>query len=251
MKLYINGILKATKSMTEAIKITENNLIFGDLFYGLIDEIGIYDTAMSYKEVQDHFKLLAPIIVYNINSTEITFTSAKIIWDSNIPGSSIIRYGTTTPTNEISNLTYVASHEITLTGLTSQTTYYYEIQSTDEQGNTIIDNNGGRYYTFTTQNKAPYTPKLPNPNDASKNAKVDVTLRWVGGDDEGDIITYDIYLNKTGSSLTKIISNQSEEFYKPDQNFEYNTKYFWQIIAWDNHGASTVGPLWKFTTQNK
>jgi len=248
MKLYVNGILKTTKSMTEAIKITNNNLIFGDLFYGLLDEVGIYDTAFSYQEVQDHFKLFAPIIVYNINSSEISYTSAKITWNSNVPGSSILRFGTTIPpTNEVSNLSRVISHEIILTGLTSQTTYYYEIQSTDEYGNTIIDNNGGRYYTFTTQNLAPNVPRMPNPRDGFGSVKIDAVLKWVGGDEEGDIITYDVYFNKTGIPLTKVSANQSTEYYDPD--LEYDTKYFWQIIAWDNHGASAVGPIWTFSTK--
>jgi len=252
MKLYVNGILKTSKSMTEAIKINENNLIFGDLFYGLIDEVGIYDKVFSYKEVQDHFKLYAPIIVYNINSSEVTYTSAKITWNSNVPGSSILRYGTTTPpTNEISNLSRVTSHEIILTGLTSQTIYYYEIQSTNEYGDTIIDNNGGRYYTFTTQNMAPYEPRKPNPNDGSNKAKIDVVFSWIGGDEEGDIITYDVYLNKMGMPLTKVSANQSVDFYEPNSDFEYDKTYIWQIIAWDNHGASAVGPIWSFTTEKK
>ena len=28
-----------------------------------------------------------------------------------------------------------------------------------------------------------------------------------------------------------------------------NTTYYWKIIAWDNHGARTVGSLWHFTTK--
>jgi hypothetical protein len=30
---------------------------------------------------------------------------------------------------------------------------------------------------------------------------------------------------------------------------EYNTTYYWQIIAWDNHHAYTPGPQWEFTTE--
>ena len=28
-------------------------------------------------------------------------------------------------------------------------------------------------------------------------------------------------------------------------------KYYWQIVAWDSNGASTVGPLWDFTTASE
>jgi hypothetical protein len=236
--------------MTEAIEITDSNLIFGDLFYGLIDEIGIYDKALNYTEVQNHFKQFAPIIIFNVNSSEIAYNSAKITWDTNVPGDSVIRFGTTTPpTNMVSNLSRDTSHTITLTGLSTKTTYYYEVQSTDEYGNSIIDNNGGRYFTFTTQNQPPNIPRLPNPRNRKTNVKIDQILRWVGGDEEGDIITYDVYLDTTNPPTTIVNASQPEEFYDPD--LDYGTTYYWQIIAWDNYGASTVGPVWTFSTKSE
>jgi len=30
-----------------------------------------------------------------------------------------------------------------------------------------------------------------------------------------------------------------------------NTQYYWQIVAWDNHGASTESPIWSFTTEEE
>jgi hypothetical protein len=48
----------------------------------------------------------------------------------------------------------IASHIITLADLLSEATYYYEVQSTDKNGNTATDDNNGEYYTFTT-NTAP------------------------------------------------------------------------------------------------
>ena len=36
----------------------------------------------------------------------------------------------------------------------------------------------------------------------------------------------------------------------PDFSLDHGTTYYWQIITWDSHGASTVGPIWSFTTKN-
>jgi hypothetical protein len=31
----------------------------------------------------------------------------------------------------------------------------------------------------------------------------------------------------------------------------YNTVYYWRIIAWDEHEASAIGPIWHFTTKQE
>jgi hypothetical protein len=30
---------------------------------------------------------------------------------------------------------------------------------------------------------------------------------------------------------------------------DYNTRYYWKIVAWDPYGFSTEGPVWDFTTE--
>jgi hypothetical protein len=32
---------------------------------------------------------------------------------------------------------------------------------------------------------------------------------------------------------------------------DFNTTYYWAIVAWDSHGYSTIGPEWYFTTTNQ
>jgi len=246
MKLYVNGILKSTAQLTEAIKITNSNLIFGDLFYGLIDEVGIYDKVLSDQEVYNHYKLFAPIIISNVNSSDITYSSAIIKWDTNKLSDSIIRYGKTIPpTNTVSDSTWLISHSIALSGLLSKTTYYYEVESTSQDGYTIKDNNGGRYYTFNTENIAPNVPRLPNPGDGNKTG-IDIILGWVGGDPENDEVKYDVYLGTVVTTLVRVSDHQLAEFYDPD--LVHNTIYYWKIIAWDSYGASTAGPIWSFET---
>jgi len=249
MKLYVNGILKNTLAMTEQIIVTYSNLIFGDLFYGLIDEVAIYDRALNYTDIQNNYKIFAPIVIFNVNSSDITYDSAIITWDTNVPSDTVLRYGTTTPTSPVTGPSGVISHSVSLSGLDSHTTYYYEVQSTSSEGYTIIDNNGGRYYTFTTENNLPNIPRKPNPTDNKMNVKTTIVLSWIGGDEDGDDVFYDVYLGTENPPLTLVNSSQSEEFYDPDPDLSTSTTYYWQIIARDVQGATTVGPIWSFETK--
>ncbi len=63
---------------------------------------------------------------------------------------------------------------------------------------------------------------------------------------QGDTVTYDVCFG-TISPPPKVVSNQSGGSYDPG-TMQYQTMYYWRIIAWDNHDASTQGSIWDFTT---
>jgi len=97
------------------------------------------------------------------------------------------------------------------------------------------------------ENNPPYVPSNPDPFDHETDVDVNADLSWIGGDpDLGDTVTYDVYFG-TSSPPPKVSENQSLTLYDPG-TMNYNTTYYWQIIAWDNHDASTSGPIWEFTT---
>lgn len=80
-------------------------------------------------------------VISNIQESDIASTTAKIKWSTNESANSKIWYGTTTPVATTGSPTqslsaYVTSHEIDLTGLTTNTTYYYVVGSADNSGNT-------------------------------------------------------------------------------------------------------------------
>jgi hypothetical protein len=52
----------------------------------------------------------------------------------------------------------------------------------------------------------------------------------------------------TSSPPLKIRANYSSNIYDPDLN--YQTTYYWRIVAWDDHGLSSSGPIWQFTTES-
>jgi hypothetical protein len=51
----------------------------------------------------------------------------------------------------------------------------------------------------------------------------------------------------TTSPPPQVVTGLSDTTHDPG-TMEYEQMYYWQIISWDNHGASTSGPIWSFTT---
>jgi hypothetical protein len=126
------------------------------------------------------------------------------------------------------------------------TLYYWKIVAWDNHGASAV----GPVWHFTTvaqPNNPPYTPNTPSPANGSTDVSVNTDLNWQGGDpDPGDTVTYDVFFG-ISSSPPIVSDNQSGLSYDPG-TLAYSTTYYWRILAWDNHGASTVGPLWHFTT---
>ncbi|MGB9561394.1 MAG: LamG domain-containing protein, partial [bacterium] len=56
MKLYINGAQANSQSLSGAITTNSNNLIIGEKFTGRIDEVRIYDRALSAAEIRCHYE---------------------------------------------------------------------------------------------------------------------------------------------------------------------------------------------------
>jgi hypothetical protein len=59
-------------------------------------------------------------------------------------------------------------------------------------------------------------------------------------------VTYDVYFG-TSTSPPLFSNDQLGTTYDPG-TLGYDTKYYWKIIATDNHGATTSGSLRDFTT---
>jgi len=100
------------------------------------------------------------------------------------------------------------------------------------------------------QNYPPFVPSNPDPEDGEIAVNIYYTdLSWIGGDPNyDDIVTYDVYFEADDPSPDVLVSDdQLETTYYPG-TLEYETHYYWKIIATDDQGASTTGPIWDFTT---
>lgn len=116
----------------------------------------------------------------------------------------------------------------------------------------IIDAIKDRIDRLEDINNPPYIPSNPSPTNGATDQSIDIGLVWNGGDpDSGDIVTYDVYFEANDSSPDELISNDQSGTSYDLAILSYEAHYYWQVVATDNHGASTSGPVWSFTTREE
>ncbi len=130
----------------------------------------------------------------------------------------------------------------------SSHSYYFYFQ--DGKGGTARLPSSGSYSgpTVSQANNPPSLPGNPSPANHATGVSINADLSWIGGDpDAGDTVTYDVYFG--ASATPPLVSNDHTGTSYDPGALDNNVTYYWKIVAADNHGAPTTGPVWDFTTQ--
>ncbi|MCD6523057.1 MAG: fibronectin type III domain-containing protein, partial [Candidatus Diapherotrites archaeon] len=98
--------------------------------------------------------------ISSVTATSITTENATITWTTDESSNSTVYYGTSSSTldNTVTDNSSVTSHSIKLSGLTSNTTYYYKVKSCDASGKC----NESDVYNFTTAEPDTTPPTISN-----------------------------------------------------------------------------------------
>jgi len=192
--------------------------------------------------------------VYCLNSTtgEITwvFPTGDQIWSS--------------PAITVDGKLYIGSRDHTLYCISIQNGHLiwsYVTNGPVCSSPTIVDGKlfiGVDYdgiYCFE-DNSLPYIPSNPSPPDSSGHVNVYTNLSWIGGDPDGDPVTYTVYFKMRSNQFTNddiLSENQTTTTINPGSflpggHMQGNTKYFWKIVAYDTQGHRTDGSIWCFKT---
>ena len=198
-----------------------------------------------------------PPEITNISAGTPTYSSVTITWTTNELSNSLVDFGTSVSygTTQGNSADSVASHSVTLTGLTPSTTYYYRVKSIDVSGNLISDDNSGNGHTFTTaagadpgDTTAPviiFDSSAGITNITSNSA----TIAWTTDESSDSIIGYslDTSFNSEKGSATLTTSHSVTL-----TNLSSGTAYKFQIKSMDNSGnlatENNSGEGYSFTT---
>lgn len=93
----------------------------------------------------------APMIA-GVAATNVQPRSATIEFTTDEPARPTVRWGDACGnlTGTLMGNSVGTNHSLTITGLTDDTQYFFEVEATDPAGNTAVDDNFGTCYTFTT-----------------------------------------------------------------------------------------------------
>jgi len=161
LRIYVNGSQVGTTALTGSLTSSSSplriggNSVWGEYFNGLIDEVRVYNRALSAAEIAtDQTTPVAPAVpdstppvITTVAAAGVSATGASITWTTNEPADGVVDYGSSTAYGSTASATGLAvSHSVPLSGLTAGTTYHYRVHSTDAAGNPAVSADS----TFTT-----------------------------------------------------------------------------------------------------
>ncbi len=238
-----------------------NPYTFAFLNYAFNEDIGIsaggtWDDSTGWDGV-DHYdghghsfenvtqnNTMVIAAVFDENSDYTDETAGFVTGVGTDPKTFDIYFGNSTPPSKaMSNVSIM--YFVPEVGLEFNTTYYWKVDVWDALGNPTY----GQIWNFTTRdNDPPYTPSNPDPANGATGVTINTNLSWTGGDPDGDDTTYDVYFG-TSSPPPLVALNYNDTVYDPPGILQFNTMYYWKIVAWDEYGLNASGPVWTFTTQ--
>ena len=185
----------------------------------------------------------APYIIGQPQAQGITTTQATIIWDTNEPATSVVRYGVVGGARDrtVSDAALVTHHVVTLTGLTQNVTYTYDVRSWDDVQNASALREG----TFKTQEATVTLPLSIIGRPAYDASDTYATITWQTNRYSSSIVTYGtaktLGQQATGASATSHSVSLS--------GLTAGTRYYYRVRSVDADNLTAESAIDSFRTR--
>ncbi len=220
LRIYVNGTLADTFATTGAMTASSGtlriggNTIWNEWFDGSIDEIRVYDRALTANQIQDDMDdpvgspaadTTAPTVPGNVHTTASTATTVSLAWNASTDAVGVTEYGVYRDGTLVASPTGTSS---TVTGLACGTSYTFAVDAADAAGN-----RSGQATLSATTSDCPTGPDVDAPTTPTGFAKTSstqtaISVSWSASTDNTAVTSYRTYRedatagNPTGTSYT-------------------------------------------------
>jgi hypothetical protein len=180
-----------------------------------------------------------PPVISNTQVSSVTSSGATVTWTTDTAADSTVLYGTTTSYGaSASSASLVNSHSLSLSALSSSTTYHYQVQSKDAFGQTSHSAD----LTFTTGNPPPLISNIASGSPTTSGT----TITWntdVAASSQVDYGTTSAYGSSTALDGTLITSHSQVV-----SGLQPGTTYHFRVRSADGSGNIAISVDNTFTT---
>ena len=206
LRLFVNGSQVGSRAISGAISVSTSplriggNAIWGEYFSGRIDEVRIYNRALTQTEIQTDMNTsisppdtTPPTDPTNLTATPAGSTQINLSWTASTDNIAVTGYqiercqGTGCTTFAL--LTTVTGTTYNNTGLTASTPYSYRVRATDGTNFSGYSNTA----SATTQASSDTTPPTDPTNlTATPAGSTQINLSWTASTDNIAVTGYQI-----------------------------------------------------------
>jgi hypothetical protein len=179
--------------------------VWGEYFSGLIDEVRVYNRALSAAEIQTDMNApvavadTTPPVISGVSASAGGVSTATVQWLTDEPATSLVRYGTApgSLTQTASDSLLLTAHAVPLSGLTAGTTYYYQVTSVDAAGNSASSAVGS--FTTTADTTPPTVGLVAPVGGETVFGGSPYVIRWTATDNVG-VTSIDVAFSADGGA---------------------------------------------------
>ena len=214
---------------------------------------GVDEDGNAVVSDQYQFSTLPLPKVTEVKLDEVLATNATISWQTNVPTTSLVGFGTNIPNQDQGSSDSLASHKVVLQALTPNTKYNYQIKSTDQYGNIATS----EVYSLTTKADV-YAPQISKVKSeistvgAGEGARVQAIITWVTDEPSTSQISYGVGVTSGDfAQKTPLDENYNLSHVVIIKNLLPSTSYRFQAVSSDEIANQATSSDYTILTPEK